>query len=166
MLSVIRQFWRLCVLRQGPESIPGQSWFVLLVLALNILTSMFVNLRFANELDALQTATLVTVTLATQALLIWGALYFKDLSHRFSIVLTAILGSDLLLTVLIGLTFEISRLLFDQVSPLLVIPFQIWLFSVIGFILHRALEVTWLIGILLALGITFMGVVVGQAAIT
>ena len=166
MMAVLLQFWRVCLLRQGPESIPGYAWFAILVTALNVLISMILRVNLDPESNVLEAATVITVNVATQATLLWATLYFKDLTRRFQTVLTALFGCDLIVTVLIAVTVIVGETLFGSVSPAVQIPFLIWLFAIIGFILHRALDVALGIGVVIGFGIYFMAIVVSQAAIS
>ena len=170
MKAVLTQFWRICLLRAGPETIPGNGALLALVLFGNLCLSLTLNVAYGPQ-PALAYLTQIVVAVATQASLIWLALMLRERAHRFDIVLTTVLGCDLIITALIGtcllLGTAISGEAFLQssASTALVVLFQLWFTVIFGFILHRSLELSLLLGILLAFVISFASVLTGISAI-
>jgi len=47
MKPIFLLFWQICRLKQGPEHVPTQTWFVLLVIVANLLCSLLASTVFA-----------------------------------------------------------------------------------------------------------------------
>ena len=160
MVSVLKLFWNLCLLRIGPDAVPGQTGFVAAVVLADIALSAFVNATIGN----VGTATALgysVVSLATVATVAWLVLYLKGISGRFPATLSALAGSDFLLTVIPAALAPI-----EVVQPVVIIAvFQIWLIVVWGFIFRHAFNTTLAFGILTAFGISVLTTVVAGVAI-
>jgi hypothetical protein len=164
MKPIFTLFLQICLLRQSPAYVPTYTWFVVLVVAANLLLSTFISLGMDENLDALRTATSIIVGQTTTAALVWLALTLQNVGERFVTTVTAIFGCDLLITVSFGLVMPLSMLWGTAVTTLILLVFLIWSVAVVGFILHRALEIPMPIGIGVAMLITLMSVTLGQLA--
>ncbi len=160
MASVLKIFWNLCLLRIGPEAVPDQTWFVAAVVLADIALSAFVN----ATIGSVGTATALgyaVVSLATVATVAWLALHLKGIAGRFPATLSALAGSDFLLTVIPAALAPI-----EVVQPVVIIAvFQIWLIVVWGFIFRHAFNTTLAFGILIAFGISVLTTIVAGVAI-
>lgn len=149
MGPIISLFWSLCLMRVGPEQVPTVKPFVALV----TLGFVFINLLII----ALAGRGIVQ---AFGNLLVWfavvvGGLYFllsfKGLLHRFTATYTAILGQDIMITI-ISSPFVFLLLSGGEQSSTAglasgaLLFFYGWSLLVSGFILHRALNVGMLLG--------------------
>ena len=160
MASVLKLFWNLCLLRLGPEAVPGQTWFVATVVLANIVISTFLNVTIGRGGTGTALGYAV-VSLATVATVTWMALYFRGISGRFPATLSALAGSEFLLTVIPAALAPI-----EVVQPLIIIAvFQIWLIVVWGSIFQHAFNTTLAFGILIAFGISLLTNIVAVAAI-
>lgn len=146
MLAIVRLFWNLCLLRSGPEHMPTAGLFVAVALALNIVVSMLTALSAPAEPSALQALTLPIVSAAVLALGTWLVLQLKQLTHRFSPTLAALLGADTVMTALSWPLLAVASpdmtgsglewlLLLGQLALVF------WWVTVAGFIFSRALEI-------------------------
>ena len=163
MKPILAVFWNICLLRRGPELVPTHPFFVAAVLVADVLLSFFVALQYGAELTAIQAATRILVSTATVAVATWMMLSMRDVIGRYPATITALFGCDLLFTllsaILVPLAGESSSLKAGIVDLIV-----IWSIAVNGFILHRAMNVTVFIGILLALCTAFLAGALSFAA--
>lgn len=177
MKPIILLFWQICRLKQGPEHVPTATWFVGLVIVANLLCSLLVsgvvNVQFADPdladagepaLPLLTTATTIVVSQATIAALTWLALQLRELGERFFATITALFGCDLLITACFGALLPLLNLI-PAARALAFLLMLIWSISVMGFILHRALRVQLSIGVLVAVGISIIGLAMSEVAV-
>jgi hypothetical protein len=166
MKAVFQLFWRICLLRQSPALVPTQSWFVITVIAANLLTSVIVSAAVDPGGDAMEIITRVVVGQTAYASLLWLATFLRQHPNRFPATLTALFGCDLLITAVFGVLAPLlGSLLGTGALNIASTGFLLWSLAVAGFILAEALSVQLLIGILLALGMTVLSVSAGFVAI-
>ena len=61
MKAVLQLFWQICRLKQSPEYVPTQTWFVLLVIAANLICSAAVSLSAEGAPGLLTTINSIVV---------------------------------------------------------------------------------------------------------
>jgi hypothetical protein len=177
MKPILLLFWHICRLKQSPEHVPTHTWFVLLVIIANLVGSLIVsgvvNVEFSEPGDAneagqglplLATATGIVVGQTTTAVLTWLILQMRELGDRFFATITAMFGCDLLITACFGALLPLLSLI-PSARALVFLLFLIWSISVMGFILHRSLQVQLAVGIMIAVGISIMGLAMSEVAI-
>ena len=164
MKAVFQLFWQICRLKQSPEFVPTQAWFVAVVIVANLFCSLLVSMSTNTELTLLPAATSIVVGQTTTAALIWVALNLRELGDRYVSTITALFGCDLIITAAFGVILPLASLA-SSATPLVFLLFLIWSISVAGYILHRALKTHLAIGIVVALGISVMSVASSQLAI-
>ena len=164
MKAVLQLFWQICRLKQSPEYVPTQTWFVLLVIAANLICSVAVSLSAEGAPNLLTTINSIVVGQTTTAALVWVALNLRDLGNRFLATITALFGCDLIITAAFALVLPLT-LMAPAAAPLLFLLFVAWSVSVAGFILHRALQVPFVLGIVVALGMSVLSLALSQLAI-
>ncbi len=166
MKAVIQLFWRICLLRQSPAYVPTESWFVIAVVAANLLTSVIVSVAIDPAASLVEVSTRVVVGQAAYASFLWLATFLRQHPERFPAALTALFGCDLLITAAFGVLVPLlASTIGTQALNLASTGFLLWSLAVAGFIVAEALSVQLLIGILLALGMTVLSVSAGFAAI-
>jgi len=165
MKAVIQLFWQMCLLRQSPEFVPTQTWFVATVISANIVCSLLLALALDSQAGVLTVLTRLVVAQATTAALVWLALFLREHVNRFAATITALFGCDLIITVCFGVLVPLAGSLGDTLSSLLFLGFMIWSISVAGFIMRRALGVSLGVGILLAIGMMVLSVAVSEVAV-
>ncbi|MDP6376650.1 MAG: hypothetical protein QF921_11625 [Pseudomonadales bacterium] len=161
MKAVLNLFWQICLMRQGPEYVPTQPWFVGSVVCANLLGVLALSLA-TGEQTPLMIATYVVVTLCVTASLIYLACYLREVPSRFLAAFTAICGCDLIITVLFAMLLPVSGMLGQVGAAFLPLCFMLWSVTVVGFILHRALDTHLAVGIATAIGISLLSVSAGQ----
>jgi hypothetical protein len=165
MKAVLQLFWRMCLLRQSPEYVPTQTWFVATVIGANIVCSLLLSLALDAQASVLLVLTRLVVAQATTAALVWLALFLREHGNRFPATVTALFGCDLIITVCFAVLVPLTSSLGDVVSTLTFLGFMVWSLSVAGFILQRSLGVPLGIGILLAIGMMVLSVAVSEVAV-
>ena len=168
MVSLATLFWNICILRAGPESVPARVWFALVLLFADIAVALFYHRMLgatgAEALNTLQALGFSLVSIATVAVVTRSVLYFRKLDSRFLATLTALIGTDLLISVFIVIASQLSKLvgLPPEIATGIL---QIWGIVVWGFIYHRAFNTTLLFGILIAFGMGILAFIVSIAAV-
>jgi uncharacterized membrane protein YfbV (UPF0208 family) len=162
MRAVLGLFWQICTLRNTAAAVPGASWFLGTVVVLNCVVSLILSLVYNAEVGWQQALTTIVVGQATVAALVWTALSLRGFLPRFPSTITALFGCDLVITALFGALLPIAGLLGPEAIRLLPPLLLIWSVAVYGYILHQALELPMFAGVLMALGMLFVSLFVGQ----
>ncbi len=165
MKTVLNLFWQLCLLRQGPEHVPTQGWFIAAVVLGNLICSVLLAIAGNTEQQVLSIVTSVVVGQATTAGLVGLALFLREHPERLLATITAILGCDLIITACFVILMPLSSSLADTALSITYLAFLVWSITVTGFILHRALSTNLAIGITVAMGILVLSVSTSQVAI-
>ncbi|MBV1906196.1 MAG: hypothetical protein KUG75_08960 [Pseudomonadales bacterium] len=158
MTAILSMFWNICRLKRGPQYVPSQALFLVALIIGSLLVSTFLNLKLVESESSLKVFTLIVTDLAVTSSLVWSALYFKNVGNRFPQTLSAMVGCDLLLTLLVTILILLIGNTSDPKDPLtigIVVLYQIWLISIWGFILHHALGITVMQGVFLVIAIAF-----------
>lgn len=165
MKAVIQLFWQMCLLRQSPEHVPTQNWFITTVISANILCSLLLSMALDANASFINVLTRLVVTQATNAALVWLALFLREFSGRFPATITALFGCDLIITVCFGALIPLTSRLGDGGTTFIFLGFMIWSVAVAGFIMHRSLAVPLGVGILVAVGMMVLSVAVSEIAV-
>lgn len=165
MRSLFIVFANICLLRRGPELVPTLPWFVAAVAILNFLASFVVSNHLGQSLSTAALASSLLVTMATIAAVSWTALYLRGKDARFTATITAMFGCDLILTVLVGITMLAVGGVTTAIGQGVLALVGLWSIAINGFILHRAMEVSVWIGIVVAFGMALFAFMLSNAAI-
>ena len=168
MVSLVTLFWKICILRAGPESVPARVWFAVVLLIADIAVALLHHrLTFSEDpgaLTMLQALGVGLVNIAIIAAVTRSALSIRKLDERFLATLTALIGTDLMISVLIVVASELSKLM--GVSPAIAtFLLQAWGIVVWGFIYQRAFNTTLMFGIVIAFGVGIFALFVSLAAV-
>jgi len=164
MKAVFNLFWQICRLKQSPEFVPTQGWFVAAVIIANLFCSLLVSMTADSDLNVLMAVTSIVVGQTTTAALTWVALNLRELGGRFVATITALFGCDLIITAVFALVLPLTALA-PALTTLVFVLFLLWSITVAGYILQRALKVNLPIGIMVAMGMSIMSVALSQLAI-
>ena len=159
MATVIKLFWNLCLLRIGPDAVPGQTWFVTTAVLADIALSTFVNTT-VGDIGATWALGWVVVSLATVGTVTWLALSLRGLTGRFPATLAALAGTDFLLTLIPGVLLPIMG-----PQTIVMVAVQIWLIVVWGFIFRHSFNTSLALGILAAFGMSLLSTIVAGTAV-
>ncbi|OUS30319.1 hypothetical protein A9Q99_07565 [Gammaproteobacteria bacterium 45_16_T64] len=158
MSAIIRLFWQICRFQVGPESVPASS----VLLCATGLTYFILNLAvwlWAGPDTLLEASFKLILVTAVWLGIVWAALLFKGKAARLSQCVCGLLGVNIVL-LLISVPI---RFLIDSVTAgsevmfllnLTLLAVLIWGIFVEGFIYHRALDISFQLGALMALSIT------------
>lgn len=164
MTPVLKLFWNICILRDGPERIPTHGYFIALLVAADLGLATFIYTHFVGY-TAVTAMSYVIVALAVSAAITWFALYVKNVDGRFPATFAALIGCDVVIGTLLAVALQITAPFENVVQSAAAMGFQIWSIVVAGFILKRALGSTLTIGILIALGTAFLGAIISNVAV-
>ena len=166
--QVVTLFWNICILRAGPESVPTRVWFAVALLFLDLAVALlyhrFVYSPEPEGLTAMQALAVSLVSIAIIAVVTRSVLSLRKLDGRFLATLTALIGTDLLISVLSLVASQLSKLV--GLSPDIATGIlQIWGIVVWGFIYQRAFNTTLLLGIVIAFGVGLLALLVSLGAV-
>ena len=149
LVSMFTMFWNLCLLRTGPERMPTTPAFIATVLVLDVA----LDIAALIPLNVVSVAAIgaIFATIATIAVATYGVLSLKGFQARFAATFVAIIGSDVVITLVQLALLPIALVLGEAVLGVVLFASLLWALAVIGFIFQRALEVGRGIGI--AIGI-------------
>lgn len=162
MTAVLKLLFGICLLRNGPESVPTQAWFLVALVAANLASAVFLLGAAPPGLSAGLAINVALIGITTTAALTWFALYVRNLEPRFPATLGAMLGTQLIIGAAMWMSINIVGA--ERVGAGTAV-FLIWAVVVAGFILHRALGCKLWVGILLAFGIRAVGEIITLAAL-
>jgi hypothetical protein len=157
-------FWQLCQLRRGPEDVPYSLQLLLLLGLMDV--ALGVGGQLLAQPDRVRIAVSLTLlALAMDAIALWGLLAFKKLQGRWVQALTAIIGIDLLLSLvalpltLISLAVQPSSFVIAivVVTQMLLVG---WNIGLRGFVFHRSLNIGMLQGNVLSLALFLLNIAV------
>lgn len=155
-------FWSLCQLRRGPEDLPNSTRLLLGVVVLDVALGMGSQL-LSPSTPLFEAMAIALLAAGSDALVLWALLRFKQRPMRYVQGLTAIYGSDFLLSLLV-LPLLMIGLLLPAPSPwlaLMVFAQMLivgWSLGVRGFVYHRVLNVGIFQGNMLSLTLFFLNV--------
>ncbi|NJN52046.1 MAG: hypothetical protein HC809_10025 [Gammaproteobacteria bacterium] len=164
MRSLFIVFVNIILLRRGPELVPTQPWFVGAVAIINFMASFVVSNHVGAALTTAALATSLLVTMATLSVVVFAALYLRGFDRRFPATITAMFGCDLIFTVMVGVLMLLVGGVATSMGTTLLALIGLWSIAVNGFILHRAMEVSVAIGILLAFATAMFGFMLSSLA--
>ena len=153
-MAIVRLFLGICLLRQGPGDIPYSNFLFYL--------TFFVYLAFGVSVLTLQAGDTslviqMTVQVATVFAFVWGCLALYSRQPRFMQTMTAVLGSDALISfIALPLLFWIKV---DPNMPSLILcllGLMFWQLVVMGHIMRRALDKSLFFGVGLAFLFLFL----------
>jgi hypothetical protein len=157
MKVVLQLFWQICLLRQGPEHVPTQNWFIATVVSANILCSLALSLVLDDSSSFISVLTRLVVTQATTAALVWLALFLREQGNRFPATVTALFGCDLIITVCFATLVPVVSIIGEGGSTFIFLGFMIWSVAVAGVPLG--------IGILIAVAMMVLSVATSEVAV-
>jgi hypothetical protein len=164
MLQFLAFFWQMCLLRTSPERAPVSMAFIVFISTVYVTFSTLL-LTISNSGNQITRAIqLVLLGVAIQVFCIWLLLAFKQLGSRFRATLVAFLGTNSLL-VIFTIPLSLLLIVIDNETIILLIEAAYWLLifwwlAIAGFILHKATNVSLMLGITLAFTIELLSLVV------
>lgn len=159
MIALLRFFFRLARLQQGPQDLPASLPLLLLVLAVNVLVGVLGGSRYFGSPFIALAANLVDA--AVVAGMLWLLLSVNAKQARFVQTATAMYG----LGALYGAAMLLAQALAlglgtEQLAALLMLLLLVWAHVAMGHVLRHALEQGLAAGIALAVGVSAVSFVV------
>lgn len=159
LVSMFTMFWNLCLLRTGPERMPTAPAFIATVLALDVALDVAALVPLSGVSVAAISA--IFATIATIAAVTFGMLSLKGFQARFAATFVAIIGSDVIITLVQLALLPIVLVLGQAALGVLLFASLLWALAVIGFIFQRTLEVGRGIGIALGILLILVAAFIG-----
>ena len=163
MTAVLRLFWNICLLRDGPEAVPTHTWFLVSLIVAELAMGVVLSAVMYPALSLALWLNLALINLAVTASIAWFALYLRNFEPRFPATLGAILGTEVLIdavgTLALGATSGVAELTTKWILLL-------WSVAVVGFILQRSLATRLWIGISLSFASGLLGTLVALALLS
>ncbi len=100
MKPLIALFWQLCLFRRGPQEVPYSPVLLGIFVVAELILGAFIVFTL-EPLYAGQQLLGLLVALVAWLAIVWGLLRFKGLDARYVQTMTACLGTDLLLSLVI-----------------------------------------------------------------
>ncbi len=171
MPTLINLFIRICLFRAKPQDLPtSQSLLLLSGFALALSGIFGGAVRIGEEISRSSTMMFVLAQVATLGLLVWLILRSKKLTERWYQSVTALYGTQALLTLLtipmkswhirIAGGFIIDNKLTVSLPFILSSLIEFWAFVVAIYIIRLTLETTRLTSFFLTLSIVFASTII------
>lgn len=177
MAAIILVFWRICTFRGGPDTVPVSTLLLTVVIVANAVISLIASSVLqsimpppavsetadltivSNEFNLITT---VIVSQASTAALVGLILAMMNFTQRLYQTLTALFGTDIIITALGAAVVMIATVLNPILSQVAFLGMFIWTVGTFGFILHKALEISMGFGIAAALFVMIFSIAITQ----
>jgi hypothetical protein len=162
---LIRVFVDICLHRRGPEQLPSSQFFFLLVLAVSVLIDIL--LLLVDDIGPRNVFVSLLTTVIDVAF-VWAVLRTFERQRRFKQTMSAMLGVNAILSLLIvplALWSQALDLPEGEVALpwLLLLVLAIWSIDIAGFVLARALDRPYALGVAIMLGYVLLTVSLQQS---
>ena len=160
MRTILTYFFKICLLRDGPEKIPSNLVLAQIVCSLYLLTQLVTTFIVRSDLTTAGMLIQLLLSIVLEATILFTLLRFKSLQTRFLPSLTAFYGCNLILLLI---TMPLHYLLitveegsFSNVLDTIYLLCLFWWFSIAGFIFHRAANISLFQGIVAAFSVELL----------
>lgn len=137
-----------------------------LLLVADWLASVVIISQLSPEFETNRVLLNIAVAQLVLAALVLAMLRVAGKGARWAQTMSALYGCDLLLTLLFGGLLPIARSLGDSPGNMMEILLFLWTVTIYGYIVHLAMEIPLLAGMLAALGILIVGFSFSEALIS
>ncbi|MDX8126986.1 hypothetical protein QLH52_06815 [Methylomonas sp. OY6] len=147
MYQLMVLFFEICIMRKGPQDVPASPWLMRLMFIPYLLVNLLILLLDSDWSHAL-------LQIATETVLMIGfcypLLYFSGKTARFPQTLTALLGSDVVISLCAIPAVASLYTQISQVAYIAMIALMGWHWLVNGNIFRHALDRPLMFGLALA----------------
>jgi len=164
LITILKYFIELCLLRKGPQDIPASQILLVSTGSLLILTAILSDQLHGDLLGKLGFA---LTQVALLSAVVWAVLSIRKVSERTVQTLTALYGSGTLIQLLIWpfraqiINMEDPQQAQEALLPLMaIVGFAVWSFIIMIHIYRNALDITRGKAIMVSI---FTQVIVGMA---
>lgn len=149
MINAFAAYWNLCIFRGSPAQVPSQNreLAILVAMILAIFAVQSVSMGGENQLLFFGMRVLLALLVLTA---VYISLRVRDLTNRFRKTLSAYLGTLAIADILTLLAFWLATR--NELSTFIEGLLALWRIAVFGSILRHSLDVSLLVGLLLAFG--------------
>jgi hypothetical protein len=181
MTAILLAFWRICIFKGGPDAVPANSTLLAIIIFASAVTSLVASsflqtilppppptdvMDVAVVSDGFNLVTSVVVSQASTAGLVWLVLALMGFNGRLYQTLTAVFGTDIILTSVSTFAIFIATLLSPTLSQIAFLGMFFWTVGTFGFILHKALEIALGLGIAAAMFVMIFTIAITQVTTT
>lgn len=157
MHRLILVFVDIALHRRGPEDLPSSQFLFLIILGSYFFVGLFV-LQIRESFS--QALSLVLFDGTLYLFFVWALLGICGYLSRFIQTATALLGTEILLNLIVAPLLLWIEIIGDAASPpilpaLLFSLIIFWGIDIAGFVLSRALQLTYFVGVLVMIGYFF-----------
>jgi len=154
---LILVFVDIALHRRGPEDLPSSQFLFLIILGSYFFVGLFV-LQIRESFS--QALGLVFFDGTLYLFFVWALLGMRGYLSRFVQTATALLGTEILLNLIVAPLLLWIEIIGDAASPpilpaLLFSLIIFWGIDIAGFVLSRALQLTYFVGVLVMIGYFF-----------
>ena len=152
-------FWRISRLQKGPEDVPASTALFALLLFLSLLLDLVSTRLGLPDIRAFEVLLIVIMANASVLALTAILLQLFGYVQRILQTLTALLGTSILITLLaMPVLLSLQGRMDDPGSwGIMLLALEIWHLLISAHILRRALSVSLLLGLMLAMGYKLLG---------
>lgn len=147
MYQLIVLFFEICIMRKGPQDVPASPWLVRLMFIPYLLVNLLILLLDSDWSHALLQISAETVLMVGFC---YPLLYFSGKTARFPQTLTALLGSDVVISLCAIPAVASLNTQISQVAYIAMIVLMGWHWLVNGNIFRHALDRPLMFGLALA----------------
>ncbi len=157
MVNAFAEFWNICIFRGSPSQTPADDQALRILVAIVLAIILVQGFSVGGErMWLFAGASILSNVLLLTAIYI--SLRVRNLTNRLRKTISAYLGTLAITDVLWLLAFWLAA--GNELSSFLIMVLSLWRIAVVGFILKHSLDVSIIIGLLLALAFTIMSVLV------
>ena len=150
MQQIISFFWRMCLLRENPGNLPANRFTLGFILTLYVVIALIAVSLTRPDHSSANIVGIVVVGISIQALLTWGVLAFKQLTHRFTATWASLLGTNSFMLILL---VPVNLVLLNSVNETVILLADSiswvclgWWLAIAGRIYHKAINISLLQG--------------------
>lgn len=156
--TIVRPFVEICLLRRGPQDLPGSTFLLAIMLVAHTVMSILLNAVVLNAWNAILAGVIDTLLVS---ILTGSILYLHGFKTRIVQTLSAMTGTGAIISLLAIPLFSWNAGAqqsgsVSAVGSLMVFGIVVWSLAVSGHILRHALSVSYFLGILIA--VAFYGI--------
>lgn len=165
MQQIVSYFWQLCLLRAGPERIPGNLFVLGFTFAVYFALSL-VTLLITEDTTVLLMVAGVAIGVGVQAGALFGLLAFKQVTQRFVPTLVALLGTTSVILIIMlpaNVFFEhVDTPAMRIVAGILFLSTFVWRLAISGAILSKAARISLLQGAAVMFGMQMISLSINR----
>lgn len=165
MQQIVRYFWHICLLRAGPEGIPGSLFVVAFTFCTYFVLSLL-TMSITENLTVLMMVAALLIGVGVEALTLYGLLTFKRVPQRFNPTLAALLGTTSVILIIMlpaNLVFmNVDTPTMRVIAAVLFLATFVWRLAISGAILSRAARISLLQGAAITFGMEMIALALSR----